>query len=670
MSKRRNFFIVVSMIVCTLMLPLQQLFAQPTPAVREGTPPVSLVSELKPFYDINDLPGYRDKTIVGQVSSYDTTGGNDDGFSGKYSFLRTRSDSSLVIFDIQGPGVINRIWTPTPSDDSLDFYIDDTTHAAFTIKYRDLFSGKVFPFVAPLCNNQLGGYYCYLPIPFQRRCMIVYRGKRTQFHQIGYRLFPKETVVKNFKPELDAKEKASLQQVSSFWNKSNKTVQDFESQGVQLLPIKSRFELKPGEKHTILQVNKGGRIAGLELEPSSSFEGMLKDIDIKITWDNEANPAVYCPVADFFGYAFGKASMESLLIGTNGNKNYCYFPMPFDRAATIELIYRKSNPKKIQQPLLIGATVFLSRQTRNVEKEGKFYTYWNNQPNLPMNQPHDFLKLSAKGHYVGTVLQARGLQPGMTLFFEGDDSTIIDGKLSMHGTGSEDYFNGGWYALMDRWDNPFSMPLSGSLDYSLPLSRTGGYRLFLSDKLTFAKNFYQSMEHGPEHNNRAAAYTSVAFYYADKPPAATITPRSEETKISIPDTLMVYPQLMSLVIDGDVLIQHRGESFVFSTERESGVRIELQEIPLGNYKLLLDYTKLPQGGSFSLWQRQTPLSNWIDSYSANTNRLRQEYLGDLSITSLSHALTIRFRANGDKKQFYLNRVVLVRIPGSDKSISD
>lgn len=71
----------------------------------------------------------------------------------------------------------------------------------------------------------------------------------------------------------------------------------------------------------------------------------------------------------------------------------------------------------------------------------------------------------------------------MTLFFGGDDSTRIDGKARMHGTGSEDYYHGGWYALLDRWDRGISMPVHGSLDYSLPMNRTGAYRFILSDKL-------------------------------------------------------------------------------------------------------------------------------------------------------------------------------------------
>ena len=54
----------------------------------------------------------------------------------------------------------------------------------------------------------------------------------------------------------------------------------------------------------------------------------------------KSTPAVFCPVADFFGYAFGAVSMQSLLLGSRDNKAYCYFPMPFDKSAKIELIQR------------------------------------------------------------------------------------------------------------------------------------------------------------------------------------------------------------------------------------------------------------------------------------------------------------------------------------------
>jgi hypothetical protein len=302
-------------------------------ATNQKVPVVSLISELKPFTNIADLPAYREETSMLQVSSYDRTGMNNDGFSGTYSFIRRNADSSLVLFDEQGPGVINRIWTPTPTEDNLDFYIDDTTKPAFTIKYIDLFSGKVFPFVAPLCNNQLGGYYSYLPIPYQKHCMIVQRGKQNLFYQVGFRTLPKGSLVKNFNPNLNAEEKFALQNIQTLWNKkpgANNFITP--NQSVSKV-VRSTFLLKKGETKTLLQLTTGGRITAIELEPAAAFEGFAKDIDIRITWDDEKTPAVYCPVADFFGYAYGKPSMQSLVIGNSGKTNYSYFPMPFDKVS-------------------------------------------------------------------------------------------------------------------------------------------------------------------------------------------------------------------------------------------------------------------------------------------------------------------------------------------------
>src|SRR6476660_5932077 len=118
---------------------------------------ITLSSALQPFLNISSLPAYESNSKVAQVSTYDTTGGNNDGFNGTFSFIRRNPDSSLVIFDVKGCGLINRIWTPTATSDTFDFYIDDTIRSTLSIAFTDLFSGKVFPFMSPLCGNALGG---------------------------------------------------------------------------------------------------------------------------------------------------------------------------------------------------------------------------------------------------------------------------------------------------------------------------------------------------------------------------------------------------------------------------------------------------------------------------------------------------------------------------------
>jgi hypothetical protein len=121
---------------------------------------------------------------------------------------------------------------------------------------------------------------------------------------------------------------------------------------------------------------------------------------------------------------------------------------------------------------------------------------------------------------VGAILQAQGLEPGQTPFFEGDDRAVIDGELAVPGTGSEDSFNGGWYDVPARWETRTSYPLSGCLDYKKPLGRTGGYRWLIADAYSYERSIDYTIEHGPAGNKVPTDYTAVTFFYSLEPPPA------------------------------------------------------------------------------------------------------------------------------------------------------
>ena len=48
------------------------------------------------------LPRFKRSVRIGSFSSYDRTGGNDDGFSGAYSFVR-KDEEGLVLAELDGP---------------------------------------------------------------------------------------------------------------------------------------------------------------------------------------------------------------------------------------------------------------------------------------------------------------------------------------------------------------------------------------------------------------------------------------------------------------------------------------------------------------------------------------------------------------------------------------
>ncbi len=143
------------------------------------------------------MPRFRRSVRVGLVSSYDRTGGNDDGFSGKYSFVR-REPGGLVLADLEGPGAIYRIHTPTPTDDVVEFYFDGEAEPGLRLKVNELFDGTRPPFVAPLAGSGVGGYTCYVPLTYRRSCKIFLRAESFQFYDINYAVFPEGVEVTTY----------------------------------------------------------------------------------------------------------------------------------------------------------------------------------------------------------------------------------------------------------------------------------------------------------------------------------------------------------------------------------------------------------------------------------------------------------------------------------------
>ncbi len=74
------------------------------------------------------------------------------------------------------------------------------------------------------------------------------------------------------------------------------------------------------------------------------------------------------------------------------------------------------------------------------------YFYAQYRQENPVKPGSDYLiaDIKGKGHYAGTVLSVRASHPGW--FGEGDDRFYVDGDSipTLHGTGTEDYFNDAW----------------------------------------------------------------------------------------------------------------------------------------------------------------------------------------------------------------------------------
>ena len=148
------------------------------------------------FYDdLAALPFVYDNVQSYYISSYDRTGGNDDGFRGTYSQLYVQDNGEHVIFDEDGPGCIYNFWF-TGDDQRLHWgkiriYVDGQETPAFESPDEKLFLGESAPFVEPLVTDSFvssGGFSCSAPIPFQKHLKITTE-KAVGFYNIYYQFY-------------------------------------------------------------------------------------------------------------------------------------------------------------------------------------------------------------------------------------------------------------------------------------------------------------------------------------------------------------------------------------------------------------------------------------------------------------------------------------------------
>lgn len=587
------------------------------------------------------LAEFKPSIEVGCVSSYDRTGGNDDGFSGKYSFVRRENDD-CVIADLIGPGVIYRIWTPTPTDDWMDFYFDGETSPRVHVRFRELFLGQQEPFARPLVGYGVGGFFCYVPMPYERSCKVVLRAKQVQFYQINYARYGTGTPLTTFNPQT-ANSLPEAQKASAIWQRAGQDLSQFITPpGCRPAVSRKNINLAPGQTASLFQAKKPGRLVGLRLFPSSALAGKGRDLLLRISFDGES-PSVLCPAGDFFGYAWGEPAMRSLFVGSNSREAYCYYPMPFDRSAKVELISERSQG----EPVSLQAEVVFAPCPRQ-PNEGRFATVWHRENPTTTGHPFTFIENAGRGHLVGFVLQAQGFESGKTLFFEGDDETYIDGQAAIHGTGSEDFLNGGWYDVPDRWEKRLSFPLSGCLGYQKHLGRTGGYRLLLGDAYSYRERIRQTIEHSGTGNDIPTDYVGVSYLYRTTPPPAPLSPvPAAQRAVNDPNEVVfaawwqipirAFPfqdatltrQVFKLGNDEIRVLAMRGGAADWVGEPYLFVTCQVPAT--GRYEIAIEGVRGPEQGVVQLFQNEVPAGKPIDLYSETKSRTGKLKLGLLDL---------------------------------------
>lgn len=453
---------------------------------------------------------------VKEVSSFDRSGGNEDDRGGQ-----AMEGGGFILADLDGPGVVTRLWTKNPTG-TLYIFVDDVEHPLITVPFKDFFSGSLelwspgFNLMGPpFVGSGSGGYYCYIPIPFEKRCRIAVATKEPSLaYQVTYAELPKDTPIRSFDLSLSQDDAQFFRRWKHTWKSVAMRWPDDDEH-----LRKSRHHYGPKSDALVATLVGPGTIAEIELRLESADPEILAGTWLSIRFDGQQEPGVLAPIGAFFGAA-GRdtGDHKSVVVGRIEGRMWCRFPMPFHEKADIRFINTTKEIADIaywitwRDGVAADDEYFFARHTRALTVEGKPFVAAN---------------IAGKGHYVGTTLSAKNAD-SLTIL-EGDDSYLVDGAPAdtFHGTGTDDYFDAGWYFA----GGPASAPTHAVTlkDGDAPVGFMA-FRSHLTEPVPFTQTFVFELEHGPHNDRPGVAYESVAYWYQASPEAAAPIERLAETK--------------------------------------------------------------------------------------------------------------------------------------------
>jgi len=198
--------------------------------------------------------------------------------------------------------------------------------------------------------------------------------------------------------------------------------------------------IAPGETAELAQIEGSGAIQQLWMTPTGNYRFSI----LRIYWDDQEQPAVECPLGDFFASAYTSfnvyAPLNSLAVCVNpGNAFNCYWEMPFRRRCRITV--ENIGPEAMTLFYQINYTL-----TEVPEECAYFHAQFRRVNPLPFKSVYTILDgVRGQGHYVGTYLAWGVNNNGW--WGEGEIKFFLDGDgafPTICGTGTEDYFCGSY----------------------------------------------------------------------------------------------------------------------------------------------------------------------------------------------------------------------------------
>ncbi|HLA84410.1 MAG TPA: glycoside hydrolase family 172 protein [Thermoguttaceae bacterium] len=487
----------------------------------DATEPASSDGEtaaIERLYRVEFLPRLAPSgETAGMFSSYDRTGGNNDGFEGTYSKLRVENGNSILA-EMTGAGCIERIHFPFSAHrepallnhkgEHIRIFLDGEKTPALDVPLEDLFHGKIDGFPKPLVGEGTGAFYCYVPISYRNGCKVEVDGTDVRFYTIQYRTYPSGKGIVSFHNPPTQKQREALTAAVKAWNSCG----DLAALGVNGAErLETPIDLKTGQTLDV-ELPPGARMVLAVYFTADS--DTLKDVGktrLEMRWDGAAKSAVDLPLDFLFCQAMRTEPFRSLLVGTSEHGWYNHMPMPYAKSGRVTL--------KAERPLTGRLTIVTAPMDEWRGDQGYFHAVYHESLPTKLGKFHPWVSREGRGHYVGTYLVTDGKHPSkLPVWLEGDEWFTCDGELRIHGTGTEDYFNCGWYAVPGRLNGPCAYPLHGFSVYRKEDGRdlAAAFRWHVPDAVPYEKSIEAKIEHGGT-NDVNANYRSAAFFYDAAP---------------------------------------------------------------------------------------------------------------------------------------------------------
>ncbi len=503
----------------TLVLVAIVLLTTGVPSLAQGGEPeelsyVNLVRRLTDMEYLATLPQPGEQCA--QWSSWDRRS-QYDAASDRYVSWDANGDGDGIIrkegnesvfAEIEGPGVIWRIWSALAKEGHVKITLDGAEEPAVDLPFIGYFNLENEPFTYPaLVHETARGLNCYVPIPFQKSCKITASGDWGRYYHFTYTTYPKGTVLPTFSRRLSDQERRALSRANTVLTEcSHGSLVRRRNQQY----TKKAVTVRPGETVTVLQLDGAQAITGMEvnvdLPKAADSLDVLRELALHMYWDGESQPSVWTPLGDFFGTAPGINMYRSLPLGISERSLYCKWYMPFKTQGVVKLTNDGDTARRVR--FSIGHAPL----TKPIESLGRFHAKWHRDaflPDDPERRKIDWtmLKTEGRGRFCGVMLHVWNPRGGW--WGEGDEKFFVDGESfpSTFGTGSEDYFGYAWCdpeLFQNCYHNQtISMKNRGHISVN---------RWHIADNVPFQTSFEAAIEKYYK-NDRPTLYAATTYWY-------------------------------------------------------------------------------------------------------------------------------------------------------------